>query len=153
MRRMPVAQVEAAAHALLCRLLRHAAGLVPFYRSAARTLEPAADGDRAAWAAVPALTGDDLRRLGPEGLASGLQDGEVALPLSRTWTSLSTPIDGPLGVLGEMADKAQWEFLGYSAGSDPTGRVPAILPSRALRPRDITEAFEPCSIDAHGGRA
>jgi phenylacetate-CoA ligase len=153
MRRMPVAQVEAAAHALLCRLLRHAAGLVPFYRSAARTLEAAADGDRAAWAALPVLTGDDLRRLGPEGLASELPDGEEALPLSRTWTSLSTPIDGPLGVLGEIADKAQWEFLAYSAGIDTTGRLAAILPSTALQPRDLAEAFEPWSIDAHAGRA
>jgi phenylacetate-CoA ligase len=127
--------------------------MVPFYRPIAAMLEAAADGDAATWVSLPIVTGNDLRRLGPEALASALPDGEEALPLSRSWTSLSTPIDGPLGLLGDIADKAQWEFVAYSLGVDTTARLVAILPSAAIERGDLADAFGPWSIDAHRGRA
>jgi phenylacetate-CoA ligase len=153
MRRMPASEIEAAGRAIVSPLLRHAAALVPFYRPIAAVLDAAADGDAAAWVSLPIVTGNDLRRLGPEGLASALPDGEEALPPSRSWTSLSTPMDGPLGLLGDIADKAQWEFVAYSFGVDTTARLVAILPSTAIGRGDLAEAFEPWSIDAHRGRA
>jgi hypothetical protein len=153
MRRMPAAGIEAAGTPILSRLLRHAARLVPFYCPIAATLEAAADGDAAAWVSLPIITRDVLRLLGEEGLASALPDGEEALPLSRSWTSLSTPIDGPLGLLGDIADKAQWEFVAYSLNLNTTGRLVAILPSTAIHRDDLAEAFEPWSIDANRGRA
>jgi hypothetical protein len=94
-----------------------------------------------------------LRGLGAAGLASELPEGEEALPPLRPWTSLSTPIEGPLGLLGEVADKAQWEFLIDSFGVDTSGRLAAMLPTAAILPGDLGEAFEPWSIDAHQGRA
>jgi phenylacetate-CoA ligase len=102
---------------------------------------------------LPILTPRDLHCSGAEALASELPEGEAALPPKRSWTSLSTPIDGPLGLRGDVADKAQWEALAYDVKVDTAGRLAAILPSAAIQERDLAEAFGPWAMDANRGRA
>ena len=149
MRRSPAA--DGTGRALLAALLRHAAARVPRYHSLGATLEAAAAGDPDAWAALPVATRDDLAR--PDALAAALPEGEAALPPARSWTGLATPIAGPLGAAADIADRAQWEALAGEASIDASGRLVAVLPSAAILPGDLAEAFGPWSVDAHAGRA
>lgn len=153
MRRLPAVEIEAAATDLRARLLRHAACHVPALRPMADILEAAAAGDPTAWAALPIQTDADLRCLGPAGLASVLPDGDAPLPSPRSWASLSTPLDGLVGRLDDIADRAQWEFLAHSHAVDTTGRLAALLPNAAISPGDVADPVEPWSIDAPQGRA
>lgn len=153
MRCLPAADVGAAADGLLARLLGHAARHVPALAPMAAFLDAAADGDPAAWAALPIQTDADLRRIGPDGFATVLPEGEAPLPGPRSWTSLSTPLDAPLGRLADIADRAQWEFLAHSQAVETTGRLAALLPATSIGPGDIADPVEPWSIDAPRGRA
>lgn len=153
LRAAPAPDVMAAASSLLARLLRHAAVAAPFHRSSSPSLLAAADGDRDAWAALPILSREQIGRRAADLLCAELPAREEALPDQRSWTSLSTPIEGPLGRLADVADKAQWEELARAAGIDRHGRLAALLPGHALGPGDMGAALEPWSLDANWGRA
>lgn len=151
MRAMPVADVEAAAATLLSRLLDHAARHVPFYRPIAGRLVLAA-GDPEAWEALPVIAEDERSSTSDAFLAAELPSQEFA-PDERSWTTVSTPIEGPVGLLADVADKGQWEYLLRRFEVDTSGRLAAILPPASLNSGDVAEPFGPWSIDAHRGRA
>ena len=148
---MPVADVEAAAASLLSRLLDHAARHVPFYRPIADRLVRAA-GDPEAWQALPVIAAEDHATIADAFLADELPPQEFALE-EPSWTTVSTPIEGPFGLLADVADKGQWEYLLRRFEVDTSGRLAAILPPASLRAGDVAEPFGPWSIDAHRGRA
>ena len=147
MRAMPAADVEAAAAGLLSRLLDHAARHVPFYRPMAGRLLAAA-ADREAWEALPVIPAGDRAK---PFLASELPPQDCALD-ECSWTTLSTPVEGPFGLLADVADKGQWEYLLRRFEVDTAGRLAAILPPSVLRPGDLAEPFGPWSFDAQRGR-
>lgn len=149
--RLPGEERRKVAAEARARHLRHAAEHAPFYRPIAPLLSAAADGDEEAWSRIPILPPDTPPFVAASWLAGALPADDMRLADRRSWTSLGTPLAGAASMIGEAADKAEWErwLLGLGFGRGTT--LAALLPPAALQKGDLTAGLEPWSQETGSG--